>query len=132
MHERWYKQAVIYCLDVETFQDSDGDGVGDFAKLTSRLDYLAQWGGDVRAPRAPAEASAQTGGAAGPNPGPAHGPPFVLRRPSPDTGLLVGLQGVLKARLAYLTGLAHPLGRLGLHQGLARAAEGEEEPGIAT
>jgi maltose alpha-D-glucosyltransferase/alpha-amylase len=44
MHERWYKQAVIYCLDVETFQDSDGDGVGDFAGLASRLDYLARLG----------------------------------------------------------------------------------------
>jgi len=44
MHERWYKQAVFYCLDVETFQDSDGDGVGDFAGLTSRLDYLARLG----------------------------------------------------------------------------------------
>ncbi len=44
MHERWYKQAVIYCLDVETFQDSDGDGVGDFAGLISRLDYLARLG----------------------------------------------------------------------------------------
>lgn len=44
MHERWYKQAVIYCLDVETFQDSNGDGVGDFPGLTSRLDYLARLG----------------------------------------------------------------------------------------
>jgi len=44
MHERWYKQAVIYCVDVETFQDSNGDGVGDFAGLTSRLDYLARLG----------------------------------------------------------------------------------------
>ncbi len=44
MHERWYKQAVVYCLDVETFQDSDGDGIGDFAGLTSRLDYLARLG----------------------------------------------------------------------------------------
>ena len=44
MHERWYKQAVVYCLDVETFQDSDGDGVGDLPGLTSRLDYLARLG----------------------------------------------------------------------------------------
>ncbi len=44
MHERWYKQAAIYCLDVETFQDSNGDGVGDLAGLTSRLDYLARLG----------------------------------------------------------------------------------------
>ena len=29
MPERWFRQAVIYCLDVDTFQDSDGDGVGD-------------------------------------------------------------------------------------------------------
>jgi maltose alpha-D-glucosyltransferase/alpha-amylase len=44
MHERWYKQAVVYCLDVETFQDSNGDGIGDLAGLTSRLDYLARLG----------------------------------------------------------------------------------------
>jgi maltose alpha-D-glucosyltransferase/alpha-amylase len=44
MPERWYQHAVIYCLDVETFQDSDGDGVGDLRGLTSRLDYLARLG----------------------------------------------------------------------------------------
>ena len=36
----WWKNAVIYCLDVETFYDSDGDGCGDFTGLTERLDYL--------------------------------------------------------------------------------------------
>jgi maltose alpha-D-glucosyltransferase/alpha-amylase len=36
----WYKDAVIYSLNVETFQDSAGDGIGDFPGLTSRLDYL--------------------------------------------------------------------------------------------
>ena len=36
----WYKNAVVYCLSVETFMDSNGDGVGDFPGLTRRLDYL--------------------------------------------------------------------------------------------
>ncbi|HEV7277464.1 MAG TPA: alpha-amylase family protein [Devosiaceae bacterium] len=40
----WWKNAVFYCLDVETFQDSNGDGIGDFAGLTQRLDYLAGLG----------------------------------------------------------------------------------------
>ena len=31
----WWKNAVIYCLDVETFFDSDGDGHGDFAACAS-------------------------------------------------------------------------------------------------
>jgi maltose alpha-D-glucosyltransferase/alpha-amylase len=44
MGERWYTEAVIYCLDVETFQDSNGDGVGDFRGLIGRLDYLARLG----------------------------------------------------------------------------------------
>ncbi len=44
MNERWYREAVIYCLDVETFQDSDGDGVGDLPGLMSRLDYLERLG----------------------------------------------------------------------------------------
>ena len=40
----WWKNAVIYCLDVETFQDSNGDGIGDFAGLTRRIDHLARLG----------------------------------------------------------------------------------------
>ncbi len=44
MPERWYKEAVIYCLDVETFQDSNADGVGDLQGLIVRLDYLARLG----------------------------------------------------------------------------------------
>ncbi len=42
----WYKDAIVYAVDVKTFQDSDGDGIGDFAGLISRLDYLADLGVD--------------------------------------------------------------------------------------
>jgi len=40
----WWKNAVVYCLDVETFLDADGDGCGDLPGLTQRLDYLAGLG----------------------------------------------------------------------------------------
>jgi maltose alpha-D-glucosyltransferase / alpha-amylase len=40
----WYKNAIIYSIDVETFMDGNGDGVGDFRGLRSRLEYLASLG----------------------------------------------------------------------------------------
>jgi trehalose synthase len=40
----WWKNAVIYCVDVETYYDSDGDGVGDLVGMTQRIDYLAELG----------------------------------------------------------------------------------------
>ena len=40
----WYKDAVIYELHVRAFQDSNGDGIGDFPGLLSRLDYLQDLG----------------------------------------------------------------------------------------
>jgi trehalose synthase len=40
----WWKQAVLYCLDVETFADGNGDGIGDFIGLTRRIDHLASLG----------------------------------------------------------------------------------------
>lgn len=40
----WYKTAVVYEVDVESFQDSNGDGIGDFPGLSSRLGYLAELG----------------------------------------------------------------------------------------
>src|SRR6476660_5518081 len=44
MSERWYKEAIIYSVEVSTFQDSNGDGCGDLPGLISRLDYLARLG----------------------------------------------------------------------------------------
>src|SRR5688572_18226332 len=40
----WHKDAVIYQLHVRTFADSNGDGIGDFAGLIGRLDYLERLG----------------------------------------------------------------------------------------
>jgi trehalose synthase len=40
----WWKNAVVYCLDVETFLDADGDGCGDLRGLCDRIDYLAGLG----------------------------------------------------------------------------------------
>lgn len=38
--DHWAREAVFYQVFVRSFQDSDGDGIGDFNGLTSRLDYL--------------------------------------------------------------------------------------------
>ena len=40
----WYKDALIYELHVRAFADSNGDGIGDFAGLLEKLDYLADLG----------------------------------------------------------------------------------------
>jgi trehalose synthase len=42
--DQWWKNAITYVLDVETYLDSDGDGVGDFAGLLRQIDYLAGLG----------------------------------------------------------------------------------------
>jgi maltose alpha-D-glucosyltransferase/alpha-amylase len=44
MSDRWYQKAVVYCLDIDTFADSNGDGCGDIQGLIGRLDYLARLG----------------------------------------------------------------------------------------
>jgi maltose alpha-D-glucosyltransferase/alpha-amylase len=44
INDLWYKNAVIYCLSVATYLDANGDGVGDFAGLMQRLDYLSGLG----------------------------------------------------------------------------------------
>ena len=40
----WYKDAVIYQVHVRAFQDSNGDGIGDFRGLAQKLEYLQQLG----------------------------------------------------------------------------------------
>jgi maltose alpha-D-glucosyltransferase / alpha-amylase len=40
----WYKNAIIYSLNVATFMDGNGDGIGDFAGLTQKLDHIAKLG----------------------------------------------------------------------------------------
>src|SRR5688500_17784808 len=47
IEDLWYKNAVIYSLDLETFMDANGDGIGDFEGLTLRLDYLHALGVDT-------------------------------------------------------------------------------------
>ncbi len=45
--EPWYQSAVFYQIDPLTFQDSNGDGFGDLAGITSRLPYLERLGVDA-------------------------------------------------------------------------------------
>ncbi|MFW6056350.1 MAG: maltose alpha-D-glucosyltransferase, partial [Chloroflexota bacterium] len=40
----WYKDAVIYEVHVRAFYDTNDDGIGDFAGLTQKLDYLRDLG----------------------------------------------------------------------------------------
>ncbi len=43
----WYKDAVIYQVGIRTFLDSNGDGNGDLAGLTSKLDYISWLGANT-------------------------------------------------------------------------------------
>ena len=40
----WWKNAVVYCADVQTFSDWDGDGTGDLRGLAERMEYLSDLG----------------------------------------------------------------------------------------
>jgi len=44
INDLWYKNAIIYCVSVGTFMDTNRDGIGDFQGLTRRLDYLSGLG----------------------------------------------------------------------------------------
>src|SRR5215469_7786630 len=42
--EAWWSTAIVYCINVKTYQDSNADGIGDLPGLISRLDYLTELG----------------------------------------------------------------------------------------
>src|ERR1041384_5728611 len=43
----WWRDAVFYQTYIRSFQDSNGDGIGDLNGITSRLDYIKSLGIDV-------------------------------------------------------------------------------------
>lgn len=43
----WWKHGVIYQIYPRSFQDTDGDGVGDLKGINERLDYLSLLGVDA-------------------------------------------------------------------------------------
>src|ERR1044071_331100 len=47
MQPSWWQTGIIYQIYPRSFQDSDGDGVGDLRGIVSRLPYLAELGVDA-------------------------------------------------------------------------------------
>ena len=47
MTKTWWKESVIYQIYPRSFQDSNGDGIGDLQGIIQRLDYLKQLGIDI-------------------------------------------------------------------------------------
>ena len=45
--KQWWKEAVVYQVWPRSFQDSDGDGIGDLPGVTARIPYLAELGINV-------------------------------------------------------------------------------------
>lgn len=46
-HKAWWKEMILYQIYVRSFQDSNGDGIGDIRGIIQRLDYLQQLGVDA-------------------------------------------------------------------------------------
>ena len=47
MQKRWWQSSVVYQIYPRSFQDSNGDGIGDLKGITSRLPYIKELGADV-------------------------------------------------------------------------------------
>src|ERR1041384_1599030 len=45
--DAWWKNGIVYQIYPRSFQDSDGDGIGDLAGIRRRLDYLVALGVDA-------------------------------------------------------------------------------------
>ncbi|WP_026506808.1 glycoside hydrolase family 13 protein [Butyrivibrio sp. MC2013] len=45
--QKWWQKSVVYQIYPRSFQDSNGDGIGDLPGITKRLPYIAQLGADV-------------------------------------------------------------------------------------
>lgn len=48
MKQNWWKSTVVYQIYPRSFQDSNGDGIGDLPGIVSRLDYLKELCGSAR------------------------------------------------------------------------------------
>ena len=44
---KWWKNAIVYQIYPKSFKDSNGDGIGDLAGITEKLDYLHELGINV-------------------------------------------------------------------------------------
>lgn len=44
MNRKWWQEAVVYQIYPKSFQDSNGDGIGDLRGIMKRMDYLKELG----------------------------------------------------------------------------------------
>ena len=47
MERQWWKEGVVYQIYPRSFNDSNGDGIGDIKGIIEKLDYLKEFGIDV-------------------------------------------------------------------------------------
>ena len=47
MDQKWWKNAVVYQIYPRSFQDSNGDGIGDLKGIIQRMEYLGELGIDA-------------------------------------------------------------------------------------